>query len=204
MVADTRMIRPVELDVSSFHSCQSMESDERSTVNSQLRRKRPHRRVHFSSSSIEDGSVEEEVAIFPRLTSFKAELYYTKKDIRNFQRCAKRAAYLLMASAPQVADSVHQLSDMAGPGDKTQPVFECLLNIYETDARGVERLVSRRLSEHRRTAVKSILQVQKKTDDPIERDVLMRICSLQLSRRARMFAERLGAADAVDAMCSSY
>jgi hypothetical protein len=198
------MIPPFDFAVSTVHSLQSYESDEGSTFERQ-RRKRRRRRVHFSSSPVEDGSVEEEVAICPRLTCFKSELYYTRKDIRNFQKSAKRAAHLLMSSAPHVADSVHQLSDMGCPGDTIQPVFECLLSIYETEARGVERLVSRRLAEHRHMAVKTILQVQSKTDDPIERAVLMRICSLQLSRRARMFAERLGAADSVDAkFAASY
>ena len=65
--------------------------------------------------------------------------------------------------------------------------------------RGLERQISRRFLQQRQEAVRSVVQaqyVQVADNNNHQQEALLRMKSLLVSRKARQFAEKLGAADA--------
>ena len=193
MVVDTKL--PLRIIVQCGISNRSLESDEGSTIPTTSRKRRSaRRRVRFTDSSV--SNVNAKVALIPTRGELNSEdIYYSRQELRKMWNRAKKNADRVNASQTTIVKSIDKVFESATAPQPSQESFQGLSSLYDSSARGLERLISEHMTEQRKAAVKRILEVQASTKDSEKRTSLMRMRSMLVSRKARLFAERLAFAD---------
>lgn len=179
--------------------------------------RRVSKRVHFPTIGLSDTV---EIDIFPPLNSReKSKLWWARSDLEDMKRNARDLAktiyirhYAKKKGDQSYGSAVQRI--YAGCMIKTRNIISLddRLNLWlwithGHSRRGLERWSVPEVGQHRRrrrhSAVRSVLGIQKALDPDLsaaaKREVL-RKCSEQYSRSARLFAEALGEADAVAAL----
>ena len=197
MVVDTKhrrtMIQQAEI-ISRIGS--GLSDSESSTIRTSSRKRRAStKHVHFSSAPV---NVKAITRVPPKKEADTAQLYYTREELRKMWSRAQKTAKCV---DKEVACSIDHVFDAAA-NSPPQHKKESVSDLYDASCRGLERFISQNLTQQRKSAVRRVLEVQATTNDATKRESLMRMRSLLVSRKAKNFAERLGAADAVDASCA--
>ena len=163
------------------------------------------RRVHFSNKSSQPDAKEvvDIILIPPKEYIDISRVYYSRDEIFNLWKKAKsHSENVLTKSTPKaqegfVARGLDQLFE-AAPNKPCYDSCKELAGLYKSSARGLEHLLSDQLKQHRKAAIDRILQAQILSQDPDQRTSLMRMRSLLASKKARNFAQHLGATDALE------
>lgn len=197
MVVDTKL--PLRIVVQRNTSTRSLESDEGSTIATSPRKRRSVRQVRFTDSSA-GSKVAVKVALIPSRQEINTEeVYYSRQELRKMWNRAKKNADRINESQTSVAKNLDKVFETAAVIEPSPLSFQGLPDLYHSSARGVERLISDYMTEQRKIAIQRILDVQANTQEGEKRSSLMRMRSMLVSRKARVFAERLGAADSAAA-----
>ena len=198
MVVDTKL--PLRIVVQRHTSSRSLTSDEGSTIATSPRKRRSDRgRVRFADSPTET-KVQVMIVLIPTRKEINTQqVYYSRQELRKMWNRAKKNADRINDSHEAIAKNLDRVFEAAAPIEPSPLSFQGLSDLYESASRGVERLISDYMTEQRRAAIKRILEVQATTKDIEKRSSLMRMRSMLVSRKGRVFAERLGAADAAAA-----
>ena len=187
---------PLRIVVQSHASTRSLESDEGSTIPTTPRKRRSVRRqVRFTDSPAND-KVTVKVALIPQRSEINAEeVYYSRQELRKMWNRARKNADRINQAQVSVAKNLDNVFEAAAAIEPSPQSFQGLSDLYDSCSRGVERLISDYMTEQRKAAIKRILEVQANTQAGEKRCSLMRMRSMLVSKKARIFAERLGASD---------
>lgn len=169
--------------------------------------------VHFSKSKQHhhqqqhgDDNLTVQVILIPCRQEINAEqVFYNRREIKQMKNQAQEQAKSIRDTT---MESIHQAYDASS----SKKSLQALTTLYTCQGRGLERQVSRHLMHQRQDAVQRVLQAQitvnndsnstneSNSQGDEQRMHLLRMRSLLASRKARHFAQCLGAADAADAV----
>lgn len=194
MVAITPI--PLRIVVRSPPSTRSLESDEGSTIPTTPRKRRSvQRQVRFADSPTST-KVSVMYVLIPTRSEINAEeVYYSRQELRKMWNRARKNADRINEVQGAIAKNLDNVFEAAAAIEPSPLSFQGLSDLYDSCSRGVERLISDYMTEQRKTAIKRILEVQANTPAGEKRCSLMRMRSMLVSKKARVFAERLGASD---------
>lgn len=185
-------------------------------------------RVRFSSNN-SSSAVNVKVALIPQKEALDlSDLYYTRDEIKKMISKAKHYAGHLYREKSHVGKNMdklyesgssssflHSSSSSSSLDDHSSSssslssmteIPESLEGLYHCSARGLEPLLSDNQAGYRDKAIQKVLQAQKmhSTKDANQRAALICMRSTLMTRKARIFAERIGTADALQVQLLNY